>query len=348
MAETMRAAVYYGIDDIRVEDRPIPEITSDEVLLKTLACGLCGGEAMPWYKKSGGKVLGHEPIAEVVECGSGVEIFKPGDRIFVHHHVANLTSHWSQRGHYTRDPHFEKTNIIPGGMCKYFKVTKEHLEKDAYLIPDHITTEAATTIEPLACVIGGLKTCGIQPGDTVAVVGAGFMGQGFVHLAPFFGAGKIFALDFSDWRLEKALEAGATHVINPKTQNAEEEIRKNNDGLLADVVIVIVPSATAWDSAVKLVEKGGTLHLGAPLAPGTPWTRDGAEAYFDEVTVTSKFSADHNDTYQYFRLLKSDRIHPEKLISHQFGIEDAPEAFRMLVEAQDSLKIIVYPNDCDG
>jgi len=130
--------------------------------------------------------------------------------------------------------------------------------------------------------------------------------------------------------------------------DAVEEIRRNNDGLLADVVIVIVPSADAWDSAIKLVEKGGTLHLGALLAPGTSWTWDGADVYFDEIMVTSKFSADHKDTYQYFRLLKFGRVQPERFISHRFGIEDAPAAFRMLVEAQESLKIIVYPGNRDS
>ena len=344
MSGSMKAAVYYALDDIRLEERPIPQIGLNEVLLKTLACGLCGGEAMAWYKKSQPKVIGHEPIGEVVEVGRNIKGVSVGERLFIHHHVASVNSHWSLRGHFTRDPYFEKTNIVPGGVCEYYKVSEEHILKDTFAIPDSMSTERATTIEPWACVIGGLKTCRIQPGDTVAVVGAGFMGQGFVHLAPFFGAGKVFALDFSDWRLEKATEMGATHAINPKEVDPVVEIRKNNGGLLADVVVVIAPSQAAWNQALALVEVGGTIHLGAPLAPGTPWTRDGAASYFDEITVTSKFSADHIDTFNYFRLLNSGRIFPEKVITHRFGIEDAPKAFRMLVEAQESLKIIVYPN----
>lgn len=344
MPKVMKAAVYHAIDDIRLETRPIPQIGPDEVLLKTLACGLCGGEAMPWYKKAEPKVIGHEPIGEIVKMGVNIRGRKVGDRLFVHHHVASMNSHWSQRGHYTLDPHFEKTNIIPGGVCEYFKITAEHLDKDCYLLPDWMSVADATTIEPWACVIGGLKTCQIQPGDTVAVVGAGFMGQGFVHLAPSFGAGNVFALDFSDWRLAKAKEMGATHVINPKSEDPVAAIRAANDGLLADIVIVIAPSQSAWAQALALVEKGGTLHLGAPLAPGTDWTRDGAQAYFNEITVTSKFSADHNDTYAYFRLLKSGRVKPSLTITHHFEIEESAKAFEMLVNAQESLKMIVYPH----
>lgn len=344
MQSLMKAAIYHAIDDIRLEERAIPVIGPDEILLKTLACGLCGGEAMPWYKKTQPKVIGHEPVGEVVEIGANIRGYEIGERLFVHHHVASMNSHWSLRGHYTMDPHFEQTNIIPGGVCEYYKVSEEHLQKDCYKIPDWMSLANATTVEPWACVIGGLKTCGIQPGDTVAIVGAGFMGQGFVHLAPFFGAGKIFALDFSDWRLSKAVEMGATYAINPKTQDPVDYIKSHNDGLLADVVIVIAPSQQAWAQALKLVEKGGTLHLGAPLAPGTEWSQDGAEAYFREVTITSKFSADHIDTYNYFRLLKSGRISPEKTITHHFEIEDSAKAFQMLVEAQNSLKMIIYPN----
>ncbi|MCG8406166.1 MAG: zinc-binding dehydrogenase, partial [Phycisphaerales bacterium] len=344
MPETMKAAVYYSLDDIRLEERPVPEVGPDEMLLRTLACGLCGGETMPWYKKAKPKVIGHEPIGEVVAIGDNIDGFDVGERLFVHHHVASMNSHWSLRGHYTIDPFFSQTNIDPGGVCEFYKVTADHLAKDTYRIPDWMTTEAATTIEPWACVIGGLKTCNIQPGDTVAVVGAGFMGQGFVHLAPFFGAGRVFALDLSDWRLAKTKQMGATFTINPNSTDPVDAIRSNNDGLLADVVIVIAPSRQAWNQALALVERGGTLHLGAPLAPGTDWTRDGCNAYFDEITVTSKFSADHIDTYNYFRLLKSGRIFPEKAITHRFGIDDAAQAFRMLVDAQESLKIIMYPN----
>jgi L-iditol 2-dehydrogenase len=192
--------------------------------------------------------------------------------------------------------------------------------------------------------MGGLKTCGIQPGDTVAVVGCGFMGVGFVHLAPLFGAGRVVALDFSDWRLEKARALGASDVINPSKVDARAALRDINDGCLADVVVAIAPNVKAWEAAEALVGKGGTLHLGAPVPPDTVWKRDGNRFYFDEVTVTAKYSADHYDTYQYLRLLSAGRARPEPAITHHFDLEDTPKAFRMLVEAGESLKIVIYPN----
>ena len=343
MNETMKAAVYYALDDIRIEERPIPEIGPDEILLKTIACGLCGGETMAWYKKSQPKVLGHEPVGVVLETGANVTDYKVGDRLFVNHHVGRVNSHLALRGHFTRDPYYAQNKLDPGGVCEYYRVTAQHLRMDAHKLPDSISDEAAVTIEPWSCVLSGLKVCNIQPGDTVAVVGAGFMGQGFVHLAPLFGAGKVIALDFSDWRLARAMEFGATHAINPKKQDAVEAVRAVNDGRLADTVIVIAPFAPAWEQALALVEVGGCLHLGAPLPPGTDWVRDGHSAYFDQITVTSRYSSDHRDTYSYIRLLEAGRIKADQAISHRFDLEDSAEAFRMLVEAEKSLKIVVYP-----
>lgn len=344
MSNMMKAAVYHALDDIRIENRPVPEIGPDDILLKSLACGLCGGETMAWYGKSQPKVIGHEPIGEVVEVGSNVTDYQRGERLFVNHHVGRVQSHWSLRGHYTRDPFYSSMKLDPGGVCEYYRVTGQHLRMDVHRIPDSMTNEAATTIEPWSCVMGGLKNCNIQPGDTVAVVGAGFMGQGFVHMAPMFGAGKVVALDFSDWRLNKAKEFGATHTINPTNTDPVEAMRDLNNGLLADVVIVIAPSQKAWESALSLVEVGGTLHLGAPLPPDTDWVRDGNAAYFDEITVTSKYSSDQHDTYSYFRLLDAGRIDAARAVSHHFDIDDSAKAFKMLVDAGESLKIVVYPH----
>lgn len=343
MSNMMTAAVYHALDDIRIEQRPVPEVGPGEMLLKTLACGLCGGETMAWYKAGEPKVLGHEPVGEVVELGAGVTDFALGDRVFVNHHVGRINSHLSRRGHFTRDPFYKAQKLDPGGVCDYYKVGPQHLAMDAHRLPDTISTEAAVTIEPWSCVLSGLKVCNIHPGDTVAVVGAGFMGQGFVHMAPLFGAGKVIALDFSDWRLEKAKGFGATHTINPKTEDAVAALRAANDGRLADTVIVIAPFPPAWDLALSLVEVGGCLHLGAPMPPDTDWVQDGHKAYFDQITITSRYSSDHTDTYSYIRLLAAGRIDADAAISHHFDIADSAEAFRMLVEAEKSLKIVVYP-----
>jgi L-iditol 2-dehydrogenase len=345
MNKTMQAAVYYNNSDIRLEERPLPQIGPGDILVKTVACGLCGGEAMEWYHAPRApKVMGHEPAGIVVEVGKDVTKFKEGDRVFVNHHVGRIQSHLSLRGHFTRDPFYNKTELHPGAMCEYFAAPAINVETDTHLIPEHVSFAEATVMEPWGCVVGGLKVAGIQPGDTVAVVGNGFMGMGFIHIASLFGAGKIIALDFSDWRLEKALELGANVTINPKKENAVEKLFDLTGGIGADAVIVTVPNTKAWELAYSLVGVGGTLHLAAPPPGDQNWTINPEKLYFSEVTFTSKYSADHHDTYQVLRWLESGRIKPKLAITHRFPLAGIHEAFDLLLQADKSLKSIIYPN----
>ena len=344
--ETMYVGVYYGPGNIRVEIAPVPEIGDDEMLVKTVATSLCAGEAMDWYsRKDGGKILGHEPVGRVAKLGDKVTGLEIGDRVFVNHHVGRMNSHWGVRGRFTKDPVYKQNRLDPGAMAEYFRVSADHLRADVHKLPDSIPDDAATTIEPWSCVLGGLKHCLIQPGDTVAVVGSGFMGLGFIHMAPLFGAGMIIALDLSDWRLDKAVELGATHAINPQNTEAAAAIRDLNRGLLADVVIVTAPSINAWDSARELVEPGGNLHLGAPAPPGAQFLLDGSDTYFSEITINSKYSADHRDTYQLIRLLESGRVDPLPAITHRLPFAQLPEGFDLLSAAGESLKIVMMPPD---
>jgi len=343
--ETMKAAVYYNNQDIRIEERAVPRIGPGELLVQVVANGLCGGEALEWYHtRSAPKVMGHEPAGVVVQVGAGVRGFQEGDRVFVNHHVGRIQSHLALRGHFTRDPFYKGSNLDPGAACQYFRAPAVNVATDTHILPDNVSFEEATVIEPWGCVTGGLKVAGIQPGDSVAVVGCGFMGMGFIHLAPLFGAGSIFALDLSDWRLEKARELGATHTINPQRENAVEKLFDLTHGQGADTVVVTAPSVQAWQQAYELVGTGGTLHFGAPPPGDQSWTLNPEKLYFSEVTFTSKYSADHHDTYQVLRWLEAKRIQPELTFTHRFLLEDMRQAFDLLLQADRSLKSIIYPN----
>lgn len=345
LPETMDVGVYYGAGDVRIERRPVPGFGPDEILVETLASGLCAGEALEWYsKRPGGKVLGHEPVGRVAGLGAGVEGLEIGDRIFVNHHVGRMSSHWAVRGRFTKDPYFKSTGLDPGAMAEFFRVGAAHLRADVHVLDSGIPDVVATTIEPWSCVLGGLKQCMIQPGDTVAVVGAGFMGLGFVHMAPLFGAGAVVALDFSDWRLAKAEHFGASATLNPAACDPVAAIREINRGLLADIVVLTAPGAAAFTSARALVEPGGTLHVGAPGPPGSRFVLDGAEAFLSEVTINSKYSADHRDTYQFIRLLESGRVDPRPAITHELPLWRLAEGLELLTKAEESLKIVIRPD----
>ena len=345
MKQTMKAAVYYNNSDIRIEEVPVPEIGDDELLVKTIACGLCGGETMEWYHiKRAPKVMGHEPAGIIVRAGKNVKDFKEGDRIFVNHHVPHFNSHESLRGHFTRDETYRKTKLDPGAMCGYFRVSSAHVLNGTYKLPDDMDFETATLLEPWGCVMGGLKVSGIQPGDTVVVIGCGFMGQGFIHLSRHFGAGLVFACDLLDWRLDKALTLGASHTLNPTKENCADKLRSLNYGRGADVVIVTVPVIKVLQQAFDLAETGATIHMNAPTPTDETMLINPFDMYNKEMEYTTKYSADHNDVYQLLRLFIAKRLEPQKVITHRFELDGIVDAFTLLVNGGESLKSIIYPN----
>jgi L-iditol 2-dehydrogenase len=342
--KTMRVAMYYRNDDVRVEAQPIPTIGLGELLVRTEVCGLCGGETMEWYlAERAPKVLGHEPTGTVVALGEGVTKFKEGDRVFVHHHVACMSCHYCDRGRYTLCEHFSKTKIEPGGFAEYLRVPAENAQLDTLLLPDEVSFEAGTIIEPMACCLKGIRQTPLHPGDTVAVVGAGFMGMCYTQLLRLGNAGKIFVLDFSEWRLEQALNMGATHTINPKNDDPQELLRQMNDGRGADAVFVSAPTLKAWESGFALCQPGGQLHLGGPPPPGTTWSVDPTALYFSEVQINSSYSAHHIDTRSVLDLLAAGRIDADALITHRFNLDQVASAIQLLLQADQSLKSLIYP-----
>jgi L-iditol 2-dehydrogenase len=340
----MKVAMYYKNDDVRIEEQPIPELGPGEILIKTEVCGLCGGETLEWYLASRAPmVLGHEPTGVVAATGAGVTKFREGDRAFAHHHVPCMSCHYCNRGLYTMCPRFRETHFKPGGFAEYIQVPAEIVELDTLLLPDNVTFEEGTLIEPMACCLKGVRRCNIQPGDTVAIVGLGFMGMCYLELSTISPAGKIIGLDFSDWRLEKARSLGATHTINPKKENASEQLRDLNSGRGADAVFVTAPTVAAYDQGLALCDKGARLHFGAPPHPDVVWAVHPAEIYFREISTNCSYSANHIDTAAVLDLLAAKRLDAMPLLTHQFGLDGVSQAIQLLLKADRSLKSLIYP-----
>lgn len=344
MGKTMRAAVYYDNQDVRVEERPVPEIGPGEILVKTEACGLCGGDTMEWYLVHKAPIiLGHEPTGTVAKVGAGVEKFQVGDRVYVHHHVGCMACHYCRRGDFTMCEHFTELNIEPGGFAEYFRVPAELVRLDSHRLPDDVSFEAGTLIEPLACVVKGIKVAGIQPGDTVAVIGAGLMGLSFVHFAQMWGAAKVVAFDFSEWRLEKARKLGANHTINPKEEDAKARLLEVNQGRGADSVIVTPHELAPVEFGLSLAGKGATVHMFAPPPPDSQLNLDVNDYFFRELTLTTTYSTTHIETRQVVAFLAGGRIPADELVTHRFALDQVSEAIELLEAAGESLKIVIKP-----
>ena len=340
----MRAAVYYTNRDVRVEERPVPQIGPGEVLVRTEACGLCGGETMEWYlAPRAPRILGHEPAGVIVEVGEGVTSFAMGDRVFVHHHVPCSQCRDCQRGAPTLCPSYSKTHIDPGGFADYFRVPAANVP-EMLPLPDHVSFEEACVIEPMSDCLYGLQALRVVSGDTIAIQGGGFMGLCFVQLARLYPFARIVALDLNDWRLGRALEMGATHVINPLREDAPEALRALNGGRLADAVVSTAPSGKAWQAALDLCGTGATLHVNAPPHPDERVEVDPNRLYFSGITINSAYSSTKAETNAVLQLIAAGRVDTKSLITHRFGLDGAADGIDLIVKAGESIKSVIVPS----
>ncbi|MEM2691792.1 MAG: alcohol dehydrogenase catalytic domain-containing protein, partial [Candidatus Bathyarchaeia archaeon] len=287
----MKAAVYYSQSDIIIEEISIPQIGDDEALVEMRACGICGSDLMDWYLKNRAPlVLGHEPSGVIVEKGKNVKNFDVGDRVFVHHHVACLKCYYCQHGDYTLCEQFHKTNIVPGGFAEYFKVPAPNLQLDTLKIPESLSFEEATFIEPVGCCVRAIKKCGIRKDDTIAVIGAGTTGIIHTALAKIYGAGKVIVSDFVDFRLKIAERFGADVVVNPSNEDLATVMRKETDGKGVDLAIVTAPSLEAYKAGLSVCRKGGKLCVFAPTDPGKILEISPKQLFFNELRIIPSYS----------------------------------------------------------
>ena len=179
----MKVARLYDFGDIRVEDHPTPQVGPHDLLVRAKACGICSGDIMPWYiRRKAPLVLGHEPVGVVEEAGAAVRGFKPGQRVFVHHHAPCFQCAACRRAEYVQCPTWRSSKIDPGGMAEFFLVSAVN-QRDTLALPDSVNDLDGVLIEPSACVVKSLRRAGMRPGETVVIIGLGIMGMMHVVLA---------------------------------------------------------------------------------------------------------------------------------------------------------------------
>jgi L-iditol 2-dehydrogenase len=340
----MKVAVYYNNHDVRIEDRPIPEPKNNEILVKTKACGVCVADTMEWYLTPRAPLtLGHEAAGIVVKVGSEITNIKEGDRVSVHHHIPCLVCEHCRRGNFTMCATFKKTHIQPGGFSEYFIASAAHAERDTLVLPDHVSFEAGTLVEPLACVIHAIQKAGVKAGDSVALIGTGTMGLMFIQCLLYWGVRKLAVYEVLDWRIQKAREFGAENVIVPDQdpQKEQEKIKQlfASDG--ADKVFIAAKDISAMKLGLQLVNKGGTVMFFATPKPEESIEIFPSYIFFNEISITSTYSANHLDTRMALDLISSGDVSADKIISHRYPIEKLSDAILQTVSRHESLKCVV-------
>ena len=325
----MRVARYYSNSDIRLEEHPRPSIGPGEVLVKVIASGICGTDVMEWYRVAKGpRILGHEISGQIVESNS--KQYKVGQRVFVSHHVPCDSCKYCLEGNHTACKTLHEGNYDPGGYSEFVRVPKINVERGIYVLPDNVSFEEGTLIEPLACVVRAQRVIGIKKNHTVLILGCGVSGLLNIQYAKLIGA-KVIATDINEYRLNKAKEFGA-----------DKAIQANKDlGIQAERIIICTGAPEAIKQAFACIDRKGVILFFAIASdelkiPAVQFWRN-------EITLASSYGAAPCDLEEALDLIKNGKINVKDTITHTLALDDIQEGFRIIVEAKDSLKVVIQP-----
>jgi L-iditol 2-dehydrogenase len=336
----VRAAVLEGSGRIVPADWPRPSVGVGELLVRVRGCGLCGSDIAKIVASEARPpaVLGHEVVGDVVEAGPGVAGFGVRDRVVVAHHVPCGTCHYCRRGSESMCPAFKASNLDPGGFAEYVRVPPANVRHATFRIPDHLTDEEASFVEPLACCVRAVDRACVEPGDTVVVVGLGSIGCLFVQLARRAGA-TVVGVDPLAARTTLARDLGARAAGDAAT--ADAAAREASDGRGADHVIVTGGGAEVLPWATGVVRDGGSLHVFAG-GPGDGLPLPLATLYHRELTITSTYSSSPATLARAFWLLAAGKVEVDRLISHRVPLARLAEGVD-LMRRHEALKVYVTP-----
>ena len=327
----MRVAKYYNNSDIRLEEIPVPIIGPGEVLVKVAASGICGTDVMEWYRiKKAPRILGHEIAGEIVESQSGK--YEVGQRVFVSHHVPCNDCKYCLAGNHTACSTLHDGNYDPGGYSEYVRVPAINVEYGVYVLPDSVSYDEGTMIEPLACALRGQCVVDVRAGQTVLILGSGVSGLLNIQVAKAKGA-TVIATDVDDYRLAKAREFGADRVLRAKDLDGA--------GVTAEHVIVCTGASQAVGQAFASVDKKGVILLFA--IPQEDIKLPTVDVWRNEITVTSSYGAGPVDLAEALALIAQKKIDVAKTITHKLPLAKIQEGFRLVVGAKDSLKVVLEP-----
>ncbi len=343
-AESMRVAMYYSNTDVRLEQMPKPPIGPVEILMKVTASGICGSDVMEWYRiHKVPLVLGHEVAGVVDQLGSGVKKFKTGDRIVATHHVPCYKCEYCLKGHESVCETLRKTNFFPGGFSEYIRLPEINVQYGVLKIPQNVSDDEATFVEPLGCVLRGQRLAGTSRGKRVLVIGSGISGLLHIKVAKTAGADALIATDIDPFRLRMAKRSGADFTVQAQ-DDVPQAVKKHFKGLLADLVILCASNQAAILQGFQSVGRGGKVLIftaagkdsGFPLSINDLFWRT-------ELTILSSYAAARVDLKQALTLIAKKKIVVKDMITHQFGLKDAQKGFELVYKPHGSMKVSIRP-----
>jgi L-iditol 2-dehydrogenase len=347
----MQAAVYRGQSVVTVEEIPTPEIQRGELLIRVEACGICHTDLKKIEHNllDPPRVFGHETASVVTAVGAGVTRFRPGDRVFAFHHIPCLNCFYCARQLYAQCPVYKKVGITAGfepaggGFAQYVRVMDWIVERGVEKIPDGISFERATLVEPLNTCLKAMVQCDPQPEDFVVIMGQGPIGLMFTMLAHRAGA-RVAATDTIAERLALAARCGADAAWNPRTTDVARESRRLTEGRGADLVIVAVSAPGIVEQAIACSRPGARILLFAQTSAAERIEASGADICAGERTLFGSYSASVDLQQESAHLIFGGELPVDELISHRLPLVKIRSGFDLALHpGPKSLKIIVQP-----
>ena len=338
----MKAAVVKDDSTIKITHIENPELGPNDILVQMSACGICGSDVEKVFGKYGqpSMKLGHEPAGTILKIGSQVENFTVGDRVFTHHHVAcySKTCHECSHGNETMCEKYYQSNLNPCGLADEYVVPEWNVKHGGVLkIPDEMSFEEDAMIEQLTCCLRAWKKFNYQKNDTAVILGVGPTGIMHALLARSVGFSKIFCSDLNDFRLDFAKKLGFEAVRS--NESSEKILQSTIDGV--DVAIVATGNLNAFDSAINLVRKGGTIVMFGVPSKDASIDINMSNVYSKEITITTTYAASDTDTKNALELIASGTIDVKSLITHKYTLEDSQKAFEHAKTGDNAMKIII-------
>ena len=347
---TMQAAVYRGVNDVRVETVPVPQIGRGELLVHVHTCGICGTDLkkIAIGSHSAPRIFGHETSGVVAAVGAGVTNFSPGDRVVVFHHIPCGNCFYCVHKTFAQCETYKKVGCTAGfepaggGFAEYVRVMDWIVRRGTVRIPDDVSFEQACFVEPVNTCMKGIENLRLSPDETVLTIGQGPIGIILSILAKRTGA-RVITSDLYAQRLTISRAFGLENGIDASRTDTVTAVREQTDGRGSDAAIVAVGGNGLIRSAMDAVRPGGRVLLFAQTARGEA-TIDPAAVCVDEKTLLGSYSASIDLQEESTRFVMNREMDLEQLISHRFPLPSSVEALHLAAHPQpDSMKIIIQP-----
>ena len=337
----MKVARWYNNQDIRIEELPKPAPGPKEMLVRVISSGICGSDIVEWYRLPRAPLVpGHEIGAEVVEVGADLKKYKPGDRVFIAPKAPCMQCDYCRKGHFPVCSTLKER--LPGGFAEYILVPHALIENGTYLLPDNVTYDESTFIEPLACVVRAQRLANIRSNQTVMIMGCGMSGLLQVQLAVAKNS-RVIATDINPGRLKLARSFGAEITIDAAGENVVKQVLDVN-GKPADAVILCASALTAVEQAWQCVDKGGCVVFFTVPGPDKQVTIPINEFWTREIRILTSYYCGPPDIADAISLIEAGTIIVDDLITHRLQLADIAKGFQLVMDGSESIKVIIRPN----